>query len=250
MVALLMTAFWIWHRRLRNVGVVDVGWPVSVALLALFHAVAGPGYAARRWLIGTMFVGWGGRLALHLLQDRVLARPEDPRYAALRTRRSVAAVWSFFPFFQAQAFLAVVLSLPALVAAFNPAPRLATVEIVAVLAWGAAVWGEAVADQQLKAFKARHRPAGRTCREGLWHYSRHPNYFFEWVTWLAYALFALASPWGVVGLICPALMLYLLFRVTGIPETEAQALRSKGDDYRRYQETTNVFVPWKPWSRS
>jgi steroid 5-alpha reductase family enzyme len=80
----------------------------------------------------------------------------------------------------------------------------------------------------------------------LWRYSRHPNYFFEWLVWVAYALFALASPFGALALICPMVMLYLLFRVTGIPATEAQAIRSKGDDYRRYQASTSVFVPWFP----
>ena len=94
-------------------------------------------------------------------------------------------------------------------------------------------------------FKATAESRGTTCETGLWRYSRHPNYFFEWVIWVAYALFALASPWaGVAGWLSPALMLYLLCRVTGIPATEAQAVRSRGDDYRRYQQTTSAFVPW------
>ena len=80
--------------------------------------------------------------------------------------------------------------------------------------------------------------------DGLWRYSRHPNYFFEWLMWVAYALFALGSRWGVLTVACPAAMLYLLFKVTGIPATEAQAVRTRGDDYREYQRTTSVFVPW------
>ena len=81
---------------------------------------------------------------------------------------------------------------------------------------------------------------------GLWRYSRHPNYFFEWLVWIAYAMFALASPWGWISLACPAVMLYFLLRVTGIPATEAQALKSRGDDYREYQRTTSAFVPRRP----
>ena len=65
---------------------------------------------------------------------------------------------------------------------------------------------------------------------------------------MAFALFAAASPWGWLAFACPALMLYLLFRVTGIPATEAQALRSRGEEYRRYQQTTSAFFPWKPTS--
>jgi steroid 5-alpha reductase family enzyme len=140
----------------------------------------------------------------------------------------------------------VVLSAPALIAVFNEESRLAPLELAAFVLWAAALWGEALADRQLEGFKSRPSSRGRTCREGLWRYSRHPNYFFEWLIWVAYALFALASPWGAASLTSPALMLYLLFKVTGIPATEAQAIRSKGDDYRRYQASTSVFVPWFP----
>jgi steroid 5-alpha reductase family enzyme len=80
----------------------------------------------------------------------------------------------------------------------------------------------------------------------LWRYSRHPNYFFEWLIWMAFTLFALSSPYGYLALVSPILILFFLFRVTGIPATEAQALRTKGDDYRQYQQTTSVFVPWFP----
>jgi steroid 5-alpha reductase family enzyme len=84
------------------------------------------------------------------------------------------------------------------------------------------------------------------CTRGLWRYSRHPNYFFEWLIWVSYAVFALSAPWGWIGLIAPASILYLLLRVTGIPLTEQQSIRSKGAAYLRYQQTTSAFVPWFP----
>ena len=246
MVAVFMTAIWLWHLRLRNVGVVDVGWTASLAALACLYALEGPGLALRRGVMAAMIVLWGTRLCVYLLRDRVRGRPEDPRYTDLRARASWAATGSFFPFFQAQALLAVILSLPALLAAFNPAPRVSALEWSAVGLWAVALAGEAIADRQLETFKAAAPSRGRTFQGGLWRYSRHPNYFFEWLVWVAYAVFALASPWGALALVCPAIMLYLLFRVTGIPATEAQALRSRGDDYRRYQQTTSAFVPWPP----
>ncbi len=246
MVAVLMTAIWLWHLRLRNVGVVDVGWTASVTALAGLYAFLGPGLALRRSVIAAMIAVWGTRLCVYLLRDRVLGRPEDPRYADLRARASWAAAGSFFPFFQAQAILAVILSLPALLAAFNPSAHLSALEWSAAGLWAVALAGEAIADRQLEAFKATTTSRGKTFQGGLWRYSRHPNYFFEWLVWVAYAIFALASPWGALALVCPAIMLYLLFRVTGIPATEAQALRSRGDDYRRYQQTTSAFVPWPP----
>jgi steroid 5-alpha reductase family enzyme len=110
----------------------------------------------------------------------------------------------------------------------------------------AAITGEALADAQLAAFKRDAANRGRVCEAGLWRYSRHPNYFFEWLIWVAYFVFAVGSPWGWVALIGPASILYLLLRVTGIPMTEEQSLRSRGDAYRRYQRTTSAFIPWLP----
>jgi steroid 5-alpha reductase family enzyme len=244
--AALMATLWAWHLRLRNAGIVDVGWAVSVGGLALFYGVFGPGDPWRRALMAMMMTVWGTRLAWYLLHDRVLDRPEDGRYAELRARGSVAASWNFFPFFQAQAVAAVLLSIPALLAALDPEPSFGVVEFAAVGLWIVALAGESIADRQLEHFKAQPGNRGRTCRTGLWRYSRHPNYFFEWLIWVAYALFASASPYGWLAAACPLLMLYLLFRVTGIPATEAQALRTRGDDYRHYQATTSAFVPWFP----
>jgi steroid 5-alpha reductase family enzyme len=101
-----------------------------------------------------------------------------------------------------------------------------------------------LADAQLNAFKRRPDKSSPVCDVGLWRYSRHPNYFFEWLIWVAYFLFAAASPWGWLGILSPVAILFLLLKVTGIPMTEEQAVRSKGDAYRRYQKTTSAFVPW------
>jgi steroid 5-alpha reductase family enzyme len=140
--------------------------------------------------------------------------------------------------------LCVVLSGPFLFPAMNPRPNLSWAEFVGCAVWLIGMIGEATADAQLNAFKKNPASHGKTCRAGLWNYSRHPNYFFEWVIWLGLAVFALGSPFGFIGLLSPALILYFLLRVTGIPATEAQALRTKGEDYKNYQRTTSAFVPW------
>lgn len=151
-----------------------------------------------------------------------------------------------FFFFQTQAIAAVLFTIPALIASVNPAPELSWIELAAVGVWVIGGVGESMADRQLERFKSDPANRGRTCQIGLWRLSRHPNYFFEWVIWVGYALFATASPWGWIAWLCPAAMLYLLLNVTGIPMTEAHALRSRGEEYRRYQETTSAFVPWFP----
>ena len=112
--------------------------------------------------------------------------------------------------------------------------------------WLIAVSGESLADWQLSAFRHDPANAGQVCQRGLWRYSRHPNYFFEWLHWWAYVCLAAGSPWGGLALAGPAAMLYFLLKVTGVPPTEAQALKSRGDAYRQYQRTTSVFFPWPP----
>jgi steroid 5-alpha reductase family enzyme len=190
---------------------------------------------------------WSLRLGLHLAR-RVLGHldKEDARYGQLRRDWAVGFEFKMFGFFQLQALLLVLLATPFLLAAANPAPSFHPLEAVAVGLWLIAVFGEALADAQLAEFKRDPANRGRVCDAGLWRWSRHPNYFFEWLVWVAFALFALPSPGGWLALGCPALMLHFLLRVTGIRYTEEQLLRSKGDAYRAYQQRTSAFVPWPP----
>jgi steroid 5-alpha reductase family enzyme len=131
-----------------------------------------------------------------------------------------------------------------LLACLNPEPGLGAAEWSGVALWIVALCGEYLADRQLARFKADPANKGRTCQDGLWRYSRHPNYFFEWLVWCAYFLFALGSPHGIWTIYCPLLMLHFLVNVTGVKLTEEHSLRSRGDEYRRYQQTTSAFVPW------
>ena len=245
-VAGLMLVLWLVHLALRNAAIVDAGWAGGLALLGILYGAGGDGWAARRIVIAVMAAAWGLRLAFYLLFTRVLGHPEEGRYVQLRREWKTNIPLKFFFFFEFQALLCVVLSAPFLLAAVNPEPQLSWLEYAGAVLWLAAISGEIASDWQLSRFKADPRNKGKTCRAGLWNLSRHPNYFFEWLIWMAFAIFALASPYGYIGLLSPALILYFLFKVTGIPATEAQALRSRGEDYRRYQQTTSAFVPWFP----
>ncbi len=245
-VSIVMVALWGVQRRTRNAGIVDVGWAFSVGALAALAAVLSDGWIGRRFAVAAIMGIWSVRLGSYLLRDRVLGRPEDGRYAEMRRTWGASANRELFWFFQTQALAAVFFALPALLASAHGAAGLSVVEQGALLLWLVAFAGELTADRQLEQFKHAPSSRGRTCRVGLWRYSRHPNYFFEWLMWVAYALFALPSPFGWLALGCPLAMLYFLFRVTGIPLTEAQAVRTRGDDYRQYQRTTSAFVPWRP----
>ncbi|HUB81989.1 MAG TPA: DUF1295 domain-containing protein [Bryobacteraceae bacterium] len=242
----LMLALWLIHLPLENAAIVDVGWAGGLALLGALYAVTGGGYLMRRLLIVAMAVLWGLRLAIYLLFTRVIGQPEEGRYVQLRREWGGNLPLKFFVFFQFQALLCVFLATPFLMAALDRRPELSAFEYGGAALWLAAWLGESLADSQLNRFKSNPANRGAVCSMGLWKYSRHPNYFFEWLIWVAFAVFAMGSPYGYFALLCPALMLYFLFRVTGIPATEAQALRSKGDAYRRYQHSTSAFVPWFP----
>jgi steroid 5-alpha reductase family enzyme len=242
----LMLLLWLIHLPLRNAAIVDAGWAGGLALLGALYAVMGAGWAPRRVMIAAMALVWGLRLALYLLFTRVIGQPEEGRYVQLRREWRNHLALKFLLFFQFQALLCLILATPFLLASSNSKPALSIFECAAAFLWLVAMAGEITADAQLNAFKSNAANRGKTCRTGLWKYSRHPNYFFEWLIWVAFALFAMTSPYGYLGLVSPLLMLFFLFRVTGIPATEAQALRTKGEDYRRYQETTSAFVPWFP----
>ncbi len=242
----VMVGLWFVQRRTGNAGIVDVGWAAVTGALAVWHAAWGGGEITRRLLLGALGGAWGGRLAWHLLRDRVWGRPEEGRYVTLRRQWAPHADRSFFVFYQFQALAAGVLALPFALAAVARTPFPAPADLAALVLVVVGVVGETVADRQLLAFKADPANRGRTCRRGLWRYSRHPNYFFEWVLWCGFGTMGLVGPWGWLGLLAPALILVTILFVTGIPPTEAQALASRGDDYRRYQRTTSPFVPWPP----
>jgi len=240
----VMGVLWAVQLRIKDAGIVDVGWAACLGVSAVFCGVTGEGDAARRALIGAAGGVWGLRLALHLLTDRVWKSPEDGRYQMLRERLGKRVQPVLFAFFQAQAVLVVLLSAPFLIAAADARDTPTWFDGAGLLLWCIGLCGESIADAQLRAFRRRSESRGKVCEVGLWRYSRHPNYFFEWLMWVAYAVIATPAPLGWVAWSAPAMILFFVLKVTGIPPTEARAIRSRGDAYRRYQRTTSAFVPW------
>ena len=243
----LMVGVWILARRINNAGVVDVAWSLGFALLAVIYFFMGEGDPARRTLICAMAAVWSLRLGIYLWIRVAKHHPEeDGRYATLREQYPRHTWLMLFGFFQLQAVLLAILSVPFALAASNPNAGLSSWEWAGAALWLVAMLGEALADWQLYRFRSLPDSKGRTCRIGLWRYSRHPNYFFEWLIWVSFFIFAVGTPDGWIAGYCPVLMLFFLFKVTGIPATEAQALKSRGAEYREYQRTTSAFVPWFP----
>lgn len=229
--------------RVKNYGFLDAAFSYGLAVLLPLYAWLGAGFGLRQALFGGVGLAWSLRLGTYILRRVLRHHPkEDVRYEKLRQRWPGPGM--FLLFFELQAVLVVIFSLPFLFAAFNPEPGLRPLEMVGLLVAVLGLAGESLADHQMQAFKSDPASHGAVCEVGLWRYSRHPNYFFESVIWWGFFIAALASPWGWLALVCPLLMLYFLFKVTGIPLTEEYALKSKGEAYRRYQQTTSAFVPW------
>jgi steroid 5-alpha reductase family enzyme len=245
-VAIAMIGFalvWVYSVRQHNYGYLDVAWSLSVAVLAPIYALLGDGDTARKLAFTVIGAAWSLRLGLYILiRVRRHLPKEDARYRTLRER------WPgpgrFLLFFELQALIAVLFSLPFLLAAQNPRAGLGIYELSGLALALCALAGEALADWQAQKFK--NNPANRAAivNVGLWRYSRHPNYFFESLVWWGFFIAALDSRYGWVTLVCPLLMLYILLNVTGIPLTEKHSLESRGDAYREYQRTTSRFIPW------
>ena len=244
-IAVIMFLFFLLQLKTKNATLVDVVWASGLGLTACFYSAVSSGDAYRRMLLAILVGVWSFRLSFFLVR-RSLGKPEDGRYAMLRTKWGDAGARNFFLFYQAQASWVILFSIPFLIVSQNKREIWIWYDFTALLIWISAILGESLADLQLNRFRKDPQNKGKTCQEGLWKYSRHPNYFFEWLHWVTYVLLAIGSKWWWISFSGPIVMLLFLYKLTGIPYTEKRALESRGDEYRRYQETTSAFFPWFP----
>jgi steroid 5-alpha reductase family enzyme len=242
----VMVGLWGLQLRVRNVSIADVGWCAGLIAVVLWYATQATGETERKTLVATLAVIYAGRLGLYILLNRVIGKMEEARYRRLREQWGSSESVRMFGYFQLQALAVVLFSLPFLVVIQNPQPPFMLIDLVGLLIWAVAVFGETMADLQLAQFRSKAWNRDRVCRDGLWRYSRHPNYFFEWLHWWAYVAMEVTTPGWFLTWIGPIGMGWALLKVTGIPWVERQALASRGEDYREYQRTTNAFFPWFP----
>jgi steroid 5-alpha reductase family enzyme len=237
---------WLRQLRTRNATSVDVLWTLGIVAMAGLHAAFAEGWAARRLLVALLVFLWGARLAGHL--SRRLRGNEDGRYADLRRRAGSRAGLVFLAVYLVQAALVLAIGLVFVPLTSAALPGWRASDLLALAVFGLALLGESVADRQLERWRADPARRDRTCRAGLWRFSRHPNYLFEWLHWFTYPLLGLGLPQGGLLWLAPAGMYLLIRFVSGVPPAEAQALRSRGEDYRAYQRSTPPFLPlpWRP----
>jgi steroid 5-alpha reductase family enzyme len=241
-VAVIMLIIYLWARAIKNNGIVDIFWAFNFLVIAIIIWLLADGFEPRKNLVCALAALWSLRLTTYLgIRVGGHIKEEEGRYKQLRLEWNET---KFFFFFQMQAFSNVMLSIPFFVIALNPDPQINVIEYIGAGMWLISIIGEGLSDFQLARFKKDPDNKGKVCQYGLWNYSRHPNYFFQFMIWISVFIFALPSPYGWLSIICPLSIGYLIFKVTGIPMTEEQAVRSKGELYKEYQRTTSAFVPW------
>lgn len=241
--AVVMLLLWLRQIQTRNAGTVDVAWAFGSGATGAWFALAGTGESDwRQWLVAAMALFWGVRLGVFLYK-RVTSETEDGRYRYLREYLGPKANLFHFAFFQVQGAWVLLFAAPMWAAGNAGGAALAWTDLLGVVIWVAAMAGEAVADNQLARFRADPSNRGKVCNIGMWRYSRHPNYFFEWLHWFAYVAIAIDSEYWWVALMGPVVMYVFITRITGVPYTEQQSLRSRGDAYRAYQQSTPMFFP-------
>lgn len=245
--ALVFTFAWVWAVRCNNYSLVDAVWAYGTGLLSVSWLLLVGGSGVKYWVAAGLVGAWSVRLGWHLHRRIRRFHPEeDARYAKLREVWKGRVRSAFFWFFQAQAISVILLALPFLMIAVDIDSSWSLWETAGMVIALTGILGEGRADAQMARFKAGNSDSRAVCQDGLWHYSRHPNYFFEAMIWVGFYTYACGSSLGWTMIHAPAMILFLLIKVTGIPPTEAAAVLRKGDAYRRYQKSTSAFIPWFP----
>jgi len=235
--------------RLQFFSLIDVFWTFTFSFIALAFGLSQKTSAAQ-WIFYAMVLVWSLRLGFHILVRLISHFPnEDARYVELRKKWAGSFGIKFGAFFAVQGISIIFLSIPLILVAVDYDLEFGVMQRIALGLWLIGVIGEALSDFQLRTFKKKSENAGQVCEVGFWRYSRHPNYFCEWLIWCAIGLFALNAPFGFVGLVAPATMYYLLNYVSGVPLAEAQSVKSKGSLYIDYQHRVNRFFPGRPKTR-
>jgi len=248
----MMAIAWAVQRRTGQSGWADVYWSFAIGIGGVIvTAFPEPGtHLIRSGIVTLMVASWALRLGFHILSRTMAATSEDPRYADLRREWGDRFQLRIFLFLQIQALCGIGLVVTVYAAAHRPGAAPSLTDIVGVLVLILSVLGEGMADNQLRRFAADKANHGKVCDVGLWRWSRHPNYFFEWLGWLAYVVIAidLSGAWwqGWLSLIGPIMMFWLLVYASGIPPLEAHMLRSRGDAFRDYMKRTSAFFPLPP----
>jgi steroid 5-alpha reductase family enzyme len=245
----LMVGVWLLSLPTRNASLADIFWGLGFVLIALLSFFLSNGYLGRQLLLTLLTSAWGLRLSLYIFW-RNRGKGEDRRYQEWRHKRGASFWWvSLFNVFLIQAVLLWLIALTVQLGQISSTPAHFTwLDFLGVLVWTTGFTFEAIADWQLASFKADPANRGKVMNQGLWRYSRHPNYFGESLIWWGLFLITLTTPHGWWALISPLVITFLLLKVSGVTLLEKDIVERR-PGYQEYLETTSAFIPWFPKTR-
>lgn len=239
-IVILFTVLWAVSLRLENSSIADVAWGPGILLIGLTYCFTSDGAPLRAHLTLALLAIWAIRLATHL-GIRTRLQGEDFRYVKWRDEYDHWWLVSYFKVFLLQAVIGWIISLPIYFSIVSEAPSsLTMLDYLGVLLFVSGLVFESVADEQLRRFRADRVNRGKVLDTGLWHYTRHPNYFGEALLWWGFALIGAATG-GVPGLFGPAILTYLLIYVSGVALLESRLIAKAG--YIQYAGRTPPFLP-------
>ena len=242
----MMFAVWLLSLIKRDASIVDVFWGLGFVVVTWLTFLRADGYLGRKVLITVLTTLWGLRLALYIC-IRNWGHGEDRRYQAWRSQYGVRFWWvSLFTVFGLQGMLLWVISLTLQVGQISEMPaKLVMLDLLGMVIWAVGFIFEAVADWQLYRFKAVPENKGKVMKKGLWAYTRHPNYFGEFLVWWGLFIITLATPGSGWVVISPLLISFLLLKVSGVTLLEKSIVDSR-PEYADYIKSTSSFIPWFP----
>jgi steroid 5-alpha reductase family enzyme len=247
---LIAIVLWLASRIKNDVGIVDSFWSLmiliaGISFLTVNTYIDGSVINERQTLVLALLSIWAVRLSAHIAW-RNWGQEEDSRYQTIRQNNQPGFEFkSLYIVFLLQAFLALIVALP-LMSVFSSGTAINTLDYLALALWASGMFFETVGDLQLARFKSTPGNRGKVLDSGLWHYTRHPNYFGEFCIWWAFYLFAIASGywWSIIS---PLLMTVLLLKVSGVSLLES-TIDERRPEYAGYRRSTNAFFPWFPKS--
>lgn len=235
-----------WSRR--RLDIVDIAWGGGFIVAAVASLMMGP-RGPLQYLVTGLVIIWGIRLGSYIFKRVRASKSEDPRYTEMRKKwRGNAALNAYFRIFVVQGFLATIVSVSVVIVNMADQTKIMPIVGIGVVVWMVGFLFESTGDRQLRDHLADPKNKGKLMTSGLWRYTRHPNYFGEALQWWGIATICLSVPFGVIGIVSPLVITFLLLFVSGVPLTEKRFEGRPG--WAEYKRRTSVFIPLPPRSSS
>lgn len=226
----------------KNSSYIDVGWVLSIPLLLLLYFFLSPNINSIVITYLCLISFWSIRQSFSLLK-RIWNLGKDPRYITLEKQWKAGIKWKYFILFIFEGFVTWLITIPFVF--INSPTKINIYSVILLLCIFISIFGELIADFQKSTFINNSKNKQKVCNTGLWKFSRHPNYFFQFLIWVFTAGLSFSTPYSVISIISPLIMYIILTKISGIPPAERQSLKSRKEAYKIYQKNTPPFFPWK-----